>query len=177
VHVHLHTDSLTDLTTDTDTDRGAEPPVGVARVDTVGPVSLHAVTRWLQGLAPGSSIKLTPVIDLNEHLSVDAYEVPDRLRAQVEHRDPGCVFPWCGRRGRYDTDHITEFDHGDSDTGRPPPPAQTTTANLARLCRFHHRVKTHSEWTYRRQGPTTVEWTSPHGRRYRVDHTGTINLN
>jgi hypothetical protein len=58
-----------------------------------------------------------------------------------------------------------------------PPPAQTNTLNLARLCRFHHRVKTHSAWTYRRRGPTTLEWTSPHGRRYRVDHTGTINLN
>jgi hypothetical protein len=108
---------------------------------------------------------------------VDAYEIPDRLRDQIEHRDLRCVFPWCGRRGRFDLDHIEPFDFGDPQTGRPSPRDQTNTANLSRLCRFHHRVKTHSEWTYRRRGPTAVEWTSPHDRRYRVDHTGTRDLN
>src|SRR3954452_3377947 len=86
VHIHLHTDTLTDTavgglptrtaadhTADRTADDTADGPVGVARVDRVGPVFLQAVTRWLAGLAPGSTIKLTPVVDLNAHIAVDAY--------------------------------------------------------------------------------------------------------
>jgi hypothetical protein len=35
----------------------------------------------------------------------------------------------------------------------------------------HPRLKTHGGWTYRRLGPTTFEWTSPHGHRHIVRHT------
>ncbi|NPC45261.1 HNH endonuclease, partial [Nocardioides sp. zg-1230] len=41
------------------------------------------------------------------------------------------------------------------------------------LCRFHHRLKTHSPWRYEMVAPGAFEWTSPHGHRYRRDHTGT----
>ena len=122
-------------------------------------------------LAPGARITLTPVVDLTEHLSVDAYEIPDRLRTQVTERDTCCGFPWCGRQGRFDLDHITAY--------RPPadggPPAQTNTTNLARLCRFHHRVKTHGHWTHHRHHNGSLTWTSPLVRRYTVDHTGTVS--
>jgi hypothetical protein len=78
--------------------------------------------------------------------------------------------PWCGRTGAtHDLDHIDPYRHPD-DGG---PPGQTSTANTARLCRYHHRVKTHGAWHYRRTGPTAVTWTSPQGRSYTVDHTGT----
>ena len=53
------------------------------------------------------------------------------------------------------------------------PPGQTATVNLARLCRFHHRVKTHSEWDYRREPDGSLTWTSPLDRTYTVDHHGT----
>ena len=162
IHVHLHTDSLADLAVGRTGSLGA----GVARVEGYGPRALETVRQWLADLAPGSAIKLTPVVDLTEHIAVDAYEIPDRLRGQIEARDHGCLFPWCGRQGRYDLDHTESYDPDG-------PPGQTNTANLGRLCRFHHRVKTHSEWSYRRRGPTSVEWTSPHGRVYLVDHTGT----
>ncbi len=45
--------------------------------------------------------------------------------------------------------------------------------NLARLCRFHHRVKTHGGWDYERTHDTEVTWTSPLGRVYAVDEHGT----
>src|SRR5205085_5135576 len=97
-------------------------------------------------------------------------EAPDRLRAQVAERDHhGCRFPWCGRRGRYDLDHIEPY--LPRDEGGPP--GQTSSENLARLCRFHHRLKTHSPWDYHRQPDSTLLWTSPPDLRYRVDHTGT----
>jgi hypothetical protein len=137
-----------------------------------GPVGLAAVDQWVRDLAPGVVIKLTPVVDLGTVRAVDAYEIPTRIAESVEHRDLVCQFPWCGRRGRHDKDHIVEY--VDPDDGGPP--GQTNTENLARLCRYHHRVKTHSPWTYRREPDGSLTWTSPHGRRYRVDPTGTTNL-
>jgi hypothetical protein len=41
------------------------------------------------------------------------------------------------------------------------------------LCRFHHRVKTYSEWDYRREPDGSLTWTSPLGRTYTVDQHGT----
>ena len=116
---------------------------------------------------------MKPVVDLNEHIHVDGYEVPDRLREQVILRDHTCVFPWCTRPARRgDVDHIVEFDHDAHTDGRPQP-GPTTTSNLASLCRSHHRLKTHTAWTYRMVEPGVFEWTSPHGYRYRRDHHGT----
>jgi hypothetical protein len=56
------------------------------------------------------------------------------------------------------------------------PPGQTSTQNLAALCRRHHRLKTFGGWTYRRTGPASYLWTSPHGATYLRDHTGTAAL-
>ena len=163
LQIHLHVDAIT----------GVVPHNGsghLARVDGVGPRSLEAVEQWLRDLAPGAAVELRPVVDLAEHISVDAYEAPDRLRAQVDERDGCCRFPWCGRQGRHDLDHIEPY--VDPDDGGPP--GQTNTANLARLCRFHHRVKTHGGWSYERVHETGVLWTSPLGRQYYVDETGTL---
>jgi len=87
------------------------------------------------------------------------------------------VFPWCTRPARgCDVDHIVEFDHAAEAEGRPQP-GPTQSDNLAALCRFHHRLKTHTAWRYRVTGRGCFEWTSPHGHRYRRDHTGTTAIN
>jgi hypothetical protein len=44
------------------------------------------------------------------------------------------------------------------------------------LCRYHHRVKTHTAWRYRREPDRSLTWTSPLAKQYRVDHTGTTRL-
>jgi hypothetical protein len=165
IHVHLHTDAIDTFTWSTTS--------GVARVTGLGARPLAAVQQWLADLAPGARVTVTPVVDLTQQISVDAYEAPDRLRRQVTERDhTGCRFPWCGRQGRHDLDHIVAY--ADPDHGGPP--GQTSTANLARLCRFHHRVKTHSDWDYRREPDGSLTWTSPLDRRYTVDHHGTRAL-
>ena len=130
---------------------GLDPVVRVEGPGVHGPVGLAAVEQWLPGLAPGAVVKLTPVVDLGTVHAVDAYEIPTRIAEVVEHRDLVCQFPWCGRRGRHDKDHIIEY--LDPDDGGPP--GQTNTHNLARLCRYHHRVKTHSP------GPTNANPTTP----------------
>jgi hypothetical protein len=44
---------------------------------------------------------------------------------------------------------------------------------LAPLGRFTHRVKTYDDWPVRRLDDGAREWISPHGFKFRVDHTGT----
>ncbi|HET6560556.1 MAG TPA: DUF222 domain-containing protein [Marmoricola sp.] len=162
IHVHLHTDAVTGVV-------GEHGTGHVARVPGLGARALETVEQWLADLTPGATVTVTPVVDLAEQISVNGYEAPDRLRAQVDEREDSCRFPWCGRQGRFDLDHIEPYvpmDEGGL-------PGQTSTANLGKLCRFHHRVKTHSDWDYRREPDGTLTWTSPLGRFYIVDHQGT----
>jgi hypothetical protein len=137
-------------------------------------ILLDQVRSWCADSRTKVTIK--PVIDLNAQLTAQGYEIPDRLREQVQLRDRTCVFPRCTRPARgCDVDHVVEYDHDAEADGRPQP-GPTSTDNLACLCRFHHRLKTHSAWRYEMTAPGTFEWTSPHGHRYRRDHTGTTEI-
>ncbi len=62
-----------------------------------------------------------------------------------------------------DLDHVVPF--RPVDEGGPP--GQTAPANLACLCRRHHRAKTTGGWAYRRDADGW-EWRSPLGRHYRT---------
>ena len=91
---------------------------------------------------------------------MDAYEAPAHIRSLVEERDHTCVFPFCTNRGRFDLDNIEE--HVDPDDGGPP--GQSSNLNLAKLCRFHHRAKTHAGWDYKRvDSPRDLDsgWADP----------------
>ncbi len=161
VYVHVAEESLT----------GGD---GVLRVDGRGTGDSNGLTpMWVSQLAElvgHDRFVVKPVIDLRDRISVDSYEIPDRIRDHVQLRHPTCVFPWCHRPAVVaDLDHVTPYD----DTG---PPGQTATDTLLPGCRLHHRVKTHGRWTCHLTPCGAVEWTSPHGRRYRVDHTGTHPL-
>ena len=95
-----------------------------------------------------TKITIRPVIDLNARLTASGYAIPDRLREQVILRDRTCVFPWCTRPSRRcQVDHVIAYDHTAQAEGRPQP-GPTETPNLACLCTFHHRLKTHSSWRY-----------------------------
>ncbi len=110
---------------------------------------------------------MKPVIDLNEHLSGTAYETPDRLVEQSALVDETCVFPWCTRPARRtDCDHV--IPHAD---GGP-----TCSCNIARLCRRHHRLKTHKTWTYAVLERGSYLWTSPHGYQFLRDRDGTLDV-
>ncbi|GAA4371547.1 HNH endonuclease [Nocardioides caricicola] len=120
-------------------------------------VTPDQIKHWCQ--QAGTRVTVRPVLDLNDNLSTDSYTPTPRQQEQVTLTFPTCVFPNCSRPSRTaDTDHITEY-----------PTGRTETVNLAPLCRGHHRLKTHTAWTYHRMGPTTFVWTSPHGQTYLVD--------
>ncbi|MFC0624625.1 HNH endonuclease signature motif containing protein [Kribbella deserti] len=137
---------------------------GVARVEGIGPM-LFSQLREVFG---HDQIVVKPLIDLNDRVSVDAYETPARIRERVVLRDLYCTFPWCGRRATrsIDLDHIVPYDPGG-------PPGQTSTDNLTPSCRYHHRLKTHGGWKVMRLPNGGLQWTSPYGTVVIVDHTGT----
>ena len=131
-------------------------------------VLLDQVKDWCADSRTKITVK--PVIDLNAQLSHRPTTVPDRIREQVILRDRTCVFPWCTRPARgCDIDHVIPHDPDAEAEGRPQP-GPTQTDNLAALCRFHHRLKTHTAWRYRMTDPGVFEWTSPHG--HPTDATG-----
>jgi 5-methylcytosine-specific restriction endonuclease McrA len=137
-------------------------------------VLLDQIRSWCGDSRTKVTVK--PVIDLDAERSTPAYEIPDRIREQIVLRDQTCVFPWCGRPARgCDIDHVIEYDHQAEAEGRPQP-GPTATSNLAALCRRHHRLKTHTAWRYRMTSNGVFEWTSPHGHRFRRDHTGTTSI-
>ncbi len=110
---------------------------------------------------------MKPVIDLADHVHVESYETPDRLTEQTGLRDGTCVFPWCSRPARScDSDHVIPHSRG----------GPTCSENLAPLCRRHHRLKTHTPWTYTALEPGTYLWSSPHGYQFLRDHTGTLDV-
>jgi hypothetical protein len=148
---------LTDLTLATGT--------GVLRAEGIGPLLADQLTE-LVGHGPYT---VKPVIDLNDAVSVDAYEIPTRIRERVRLIHPVELFPYGTRETHraIDLDHIEPYDpYG--------PPGQTSTRNLAPLSRFAHRVKTHAPgWNVHRVDAKTLEWTTPHGFTFQVDPTGT----
>jgi hypothetical protein len=137
-------------------------------------ILLEQVRSWCADTH--TRVTIRPVIDLNTPLTAHGHHIPDRIREQVILRDRTCVFPRCTRPARAcDIDHIIAYDH-DADAEGRPQPGPTATWNLACLCRFHHRLKTHSPWHYRMTAPGVFEWTSPHGHTHQRDHTGTTDL-
>jgi len=147
LHLHVRADET----------GGIDP---VAHLDAL-PLMLEQVKTWCRD----GHVTVKPVIDLNDRLSTEAYEIPDRIRQQVLLINPTCVFPFCGRKSRgLDLDHVI-----------PWPLGPTATDNLAPLCRSHHRAKTFGGWTYRVITPGTYAWRSPHGYTYRTERSGTTD--
>lgn len=128
-------------------------------------LTADTIREWLQ--VPGTNVTVRPVLDLNEQLTSAAYVPPPLLREQVILIRDTCAFPSCTKHIRKgDLDHIVPFDDG----------GQTTTINLAGLCRTHHRIKTHGGWWYTAIGAGVFQWHSPLGRTYLVDQHGTLDL-
>jgi hypothetical protein len=152
LYVHLSQDAIT----------GTEPVGRCEQPNT--PILAEQIREWCS--RRDTQVRVQPVIDLNEHHRVGQYEIPDRLRTRIGLRDTHCAFPWCTRPARAcDLDHIIAHRVG----------GVTCDCNLAPLCRRHHRMKTHTRWTYTTIEPGTYLWTTPHGHTYLTDNTGTHN--
>ena len=84
-------------------------------------------------------------------------------RPRQHHRDIAvtmaetCRFPSCRQPvWKCDLDHRKAYDHQNPELG-----GQTDPCNLDPLCRRHHLMKHHSDWSPQRQPDGTMKWTSP----------------
>jgi hypothetical protein len=153
LHVHLSEAAL----------HGADPVGRLERGQSL--VTADQIRDWCGNA--DAQVVVKPVLDLDGCVRVDSYEVPDRVAEQVSLRDATCVFPWCARPARRcDCDHTVAHGAGGG----------TCSCNLAPLCRRHHRLKTHSPWSYLTLDPGRYLWTSPHGYQFLRDHRGTTDV-
>jgi hypothetical protein len=115
----------------------ALPAAGVLdrRVGTMTSATIEAI------LADPDTVFRRLVIDPDTGWLRDAgattYQPGRHLARTVRKRDLHCRFPGCAAAARFcDLDHVIPF-----------PAGRTVLANLAALCRRHHRLKTHGHWS------------------------------
>ncbi len=136
--------------------------VGVTRAEELGVLTRQQLITVLGH----HHVTVRPVLDLAAGMAADCYEIPAAIDEQLQLTKPADVFPYAGSRSRkLDRDHTVPYDP-------EGPPGQTVEANLGKLARHHHRIKTHSEWTVT-QTEGEFTWTSPHGRVYVTNRQGT----
>ncbi len=79
--------------------------------------------------------------------------IPPAIRRALHHRDGGCRFPGCGMRFGHGH-HIRHWAHG----------GPTTLANLAMLCRRHHRAVHEEGYQVERLRDGELRFRRPDGR-------------
>lgn len=117
------------------------------------------------------TLVIRQVLDSEEYISTETYEVPERLREQTRLSSATCVFPYCSASARTcESDHITPYNRG----------GPTCSCNLAPLCTTHHRIKTHGQhhedhrWTYAPLGRSKYLWSGPNGIHLLRTPAGTL---
>ena len=127
-----------------------------------GPIDAETARR-VAGTASGFLRILTdPETGVALSVGRTRYEVPAALRRYLQLRDGTCRFVGCNRQAKYsDLDHTVAWEDG----------GETSAANLAHLCRAHHRLKHATEWTVEQPlgGGGTLDWRSPSGCRYSTE--------
>jgi hypothetical protein len=79
--------------------------------------------------------------------------IPPALRRALQHRDPGCRFPGCGRPFG-EGHHVQHWAQG----------GLTTLSNLALLCRRHHRAVHEEGYRVDQQPDGALQFRRPDGR-------------
>ena len=76
--------------------------------------------------------------------------IPAHLRTALLERDRRCVVPGCDVEDGLEIDHVRPFAEG----------GPTSLDNLARLCQWHHQLKTHRGFQLL-GGPGRWRWITP----------------
>ena len=135
---------------------------GGARVEftRTGQAALQALLDMLATCDGASFERIDPRLGAaDDARAALKYRPGTDLARRIRLRDGTCRHPGCTVPAEAcDLDHVVPFDHTDPSRGGP-----TTEANLAAMCRRHHRFKTFSDWRYdlRPDGALTV--TTPEG--------------
>jgi hypothetical protein len=136
---------------ETEAEPGWVTGVGAVTPDEVTALLLAGTTTWRRLMADESSGILSDVCERQ-------YRPSAQLDRAVRARDLTCGFPGCcrsavGSANGVDVDHTV-----------PWPSGETDAANLACLCRHHHRLKHAGSWQVRTEADGTMTWTTPGGR-------------
>jgi len=131
-----------------------------AELDGVGPIPIRTA-RTLCGGAEGWMRVLThPETGVVLSVGRTRYRPPADLQRLVRWRAAHCTAPGCRMAAdRCEIDHTVAWEHG----------GETRADNLTPLCKGHHTVKHHGGWQTRQHPDGAIVWTSPTGRRYRVE--------
>jgi hypothetical protein len=110
--------------------RGHLEPGEICELPGIGPIPVEVARR----LAADSilSVLVTDGVDVAA-VAHAGRTIPAAIRRALIERDPVCVVPGCGLREGLEIDHLIPFAEG----------GETSLANLVRLCRWHHYLKTH----------------------------------
>ena len=137
--------------------------LAAGQIEKLGAATLTKIRDWVGH----HQVVIQPVLNMARRDAVDSHDPPGWMRDLVRLRDGHCIFPRCTVDARScDLDHTIPYD----ETG---PPGQTTPANLACLCRRHHRAKTTGRWRYLRPPDGDYAWYGPYGTTYLVTPQGT----
>lgn len=136
---------------------GGEPEAAPAQVTVLGgygPIDPETAKRF------AGETEAWDVVTVNTGggvLAVDRYRPTPEMRRRLAARDLHCRAPGCRVPAhRCDIDHTQDAALG----------GETSTANLAHLCRGHHTLKHHSDWTLKQGENGEMVWTSPTGRTH-----------
>ncbi|ERG69284.1 HNH endonuclease signature motif containing protein [Segniliparus rugosus] len=152
-----------------DTCKAAQRPVPQAKpvelvVDLAVLANLSDLPAWLDGspIDPELAQKLAKASKTIRFTTTpEQYKPTQAVETHVNARDKHCRFPGCHRRARTELDHTHPFNHHNPASG-----GQTVPQNIKRLCRHHHRAKTHGKWRDTQNPDGTITWTSPTGQHY-----------
>jgi hypothetical protein len=113
----------------------------------VGPIPVSVARR----MASDSVLKV--IVTKGVEVSAVAHagrNIRAHQRTALEARDPMCIVPGCEMRRDLQIDHTAPYVET----------RYTGVEALARLCRWHHYLKSHCGYTYR-GGPGAWEWVPP----------------
>jgi hypothetical protein len=134
-------------------DVGTPVPVTVLQTDTGPEIAGYGP---ITGAHHASLCDGQPTIRLTPPAPTPGYRPAPALARWIRAVHRHCRFPGCRRPATAcDLDHLI-----------PWPTGRTTPSNLAPLCRYHHRLKTHTRWTVTPLPDGRLQWTSPTGRTY-----------
>ena len=128
--------------------QGTVAPGGRCEIPGVGPVPV----QWAQDLLGECLLHVfvTSATDIHAVWSTSRHLHRD-VRAALLLRDPRCVVPGCDARVGLEHDHwVKDFAQG----------GLTALDNLARICKWHHRQRTHDGYALRK-GHKGWEWIPP----------------
>ncbi len=128
--------------------RGHLEPGEVCEIPGVGPLPVE-VARQLSVDAV-LEVLVTDGVDVTT-VAHAGRTIPAALRRALAERDPTCVVPGCTARDHLEIDHLLPYAQG----------GPASLENLARLCRWHHYLKTHQGHRLERADGGGWRWNGP----------------